>query len=138
MTWRDEEWSADGDVEYHTTSHVELAEFYADATTIRDGNSIKATSAMAGNVTCLYGRFSDDRTCLIEVEAVGACITFSGVEVCNLARTDSTPSESGDSGGGWSLNYEAWGVNKGHSGGKGYFTTIEEVEDNLNVTILTP
>lgn len=74
----------------------------------------------------------------VRVEAVGVCGTFSGVQVCYLAHTDATTSIAVDSGGGWSLNFVAWGVNMGHdSNGKGYFTPVEEVQDALNVTILT-
>lgn len=134
----DQEWGAKGDVEYLTTSHEELAEFYSDATKIRDVTGTKSTSSMPGGSVCFYGRSSDDRTCSIEVEAINVTVVAGGVTVSSLARTDDTPSISGDSGGGWSRNFTAWGINKGHDNqGKGYFTPVEVAEDALDVTIKT-
>ena len=63
MTFRDQEWGSGGDVEYYTTDHAELAEFYSDATTIKDVTSIKTTSTMVGGTVCVYGRSSNVRTC---------------------------------------------------------------------------
>jgi hypothetical protein len=138
MTLRDQEWGVGGDVEYHTTSHEELPEFYASSTTIRAVTGIRATNTMVGNAVCLYGRASNVRTCNHTVQAVGVTVTFSGVTVSNLARTNSTSSISGDSGGGWSFNNTAWGVNKGHDSlGRGYFTPVQQAQSALNVTIRT-
>ena len=139
MRWRSQVINHLGDVEYHTTSHVELAEFYATASHIRDVNGIKATDSMVGQNVCFYGRESNDRTCNIEVIAVGATIPVeNGYTFGNMALTDSTPSTDGDSGGGWSYGYVAWGVNSGHnSQGYGAFTPVEEAQDALNVTIRT-
>ena len=139
MTYRSQVFGPDGDVEYHTTSHVELAEFYATAANIRDVTGIKATDTMVGGTVCFYGRASDSRTCSIKVEAVNANVLAWGhTLVGNLARTDDTPSIGGDSGGGWSFNYTAWGIEHGPDvNGKGYFTPVEEAQDALNVTIKT-
>lgn len=129
-----------GDVEFHTTTHDELAEFYSDATTIRDVNSLKATSAMVGGgQVCVYGRGSNVRTCGHHVLAVGACVYQGLIDVCNLARTDTTSTEAGDSGGGWSLNFEAWGVHSGidELSGNGYFTPVERAQVAVNVIIKT-
>ena len=129
-----------GDVEYHTTSHVELAEFYATASHIRIVDDIQATDSMVGKNLCFYGRVSNDRTCNIEVEAVGVTIPNpkGGGNIGSQARTDDTPAVKGDSGGGWSYGFTAWGVNTAYDNlGRGYFTPIEEAEDALNVTIRT-
>ncbi len=129
-----------GDVEYHTTSHVELAEFYATASHIRDVDGIKATNSMVGQNVCFYGRKSNDRTCNIEVEAVNVIAPNpkSGSNFGSMARTDKTPAVKGDSGGGWSYGYVAWGVNSSYDQfGHGYFTPVEEAQDALNVTIKT-
>lgn len=138
MTFRDQEWGAGGDVEYHTTVHAELAEFYADATSIRGVVAIKPTNTMVGGNVCFYGRASNVRTCQHEVEEVGVSI-FDPSCPCtigNLARTDTSSSVDGDSGGGWSHDFTAWGVNSGKDQfGKGYFTPVEEAQDALNVTI---
>ena len=139
MRFRSEVTNYHGEVEYHTTSHVELAEFYATASRIRDVDDIKATDSMVGLNVCFYGRASDDRTCNIEVIAVGATVhTDEGYRFGNMAITDSTPSTKGDSGGGWSYGYVAWGVHSGTtSQGYGAFTPVEEAQDALNVTIRT-
>ena len=139
MRFRSEVTNYLGDVEYHTTSHVELAEFYATASRIRDVDDIKATDSMVGLNVCFYGRASDDRTCNIEVIAVGATVhSKEGYRFGNMAITDSTPSTKGDSGGGWSYGYVAWGVHSGTtSQGYGAFTPVEEAQDALNVTIRT-
>lgn len=129
-----------GDVEYHTTSHAELAEFYATSSHIRDVDGIKATDLMVGWSVCFYGRKSNSRTCNIEVEAVNVTIPGpnGGSNVGSLARTDDTPAVRGDSGGGWSYGYVAWGVNSAYDNyGRGYFTPVEEAQDALNVTIRT-
>ena len=94
-----------GDVAYFTTSHAELAEFYSDATTIRDVTSIKATSTMMeGAHVCFYGRASNNRTCNQTIDAVNISIYPSNCScnVGNLARTNTSSVASGDSGGGWS------------------------------------
>ena len=138
MTFIDEEEGSGGDVEYHTTEHVELAEFYSDETTIRDVTSIKTTATMVGGTVCVYGRSSNVRTCNHEVEAVNVSVKSGGCSctVGSLARTDSTSTIGGDSGGGWSYNYAAWGVHHGVDvNDKGYFTPVEEAEAALNVTI---
>ena len=140
MTFRDQEWGSGGDVEYYTTDHAELAEFYSDATTIRDVTSIKTTSTMVGGTVCVYGRSSNVRTCNHRVEAVNVN-TYDPDCPCtvgNLARTGSASTINGDSGGGWSKNYASWGVHKGvDAAGKGYFTPVEEAENQLSVTIRT-
>lgn len=138
MSWKDQEYGADGDVEYHTTDHSEYAEFYADSTNVRDVNGIKTTSTMVGNSVCVYGRSSNNRTCNHTVEAVDVTVLANGsVEVGNLARASNATTTGGDSGGGWSWGTTAWGVHHGQAGGKGYFTPVEEAQNALNVTILT-
>ncbi len=126
-----------GDAEFHTTpSHAVYDDFYADATNLRDVTSIRSTSSMVGSSICVYGRFSNRRTCGHRVEAINVCVTFSNVRVCNLARTASTTTIGGDSGGGWGFDNTAWGVHKGTGSGKGYFTPVQAVESGLGVTIL--
>ncbi len=140
ITLRDEEKGSGGDVEYPTTEHVEYAEFYSDATTIRDVTSIKTTATMVGGTVCVYGRASNVRTCNHEVEAVNVTVS-SGSGGCScmvgsLARTDSSSTTGGDSCGGWSYNHAAWGVHRGKdANAKGYFTPVEEAQSALNVTI---
>jgi len=137
--WKDEEYGLRGDVEYHTTTHVELAEFYASASTIRDVTSLQATSAMNGKSVCFYGRASNSRTCNHTVTAVDVVVVDdNGVTVGELARATNDSSQPGDSGGGWSWGTTAFGVQHGYdANGNGYFTMIESAEAALSVTVLT-
>lgn len=139
--WRSQVYNLSGDVEYHSTSSTvsgEIDDFHADASTIRDTAAIQSTSTMVGSSVCLYGRFSDVRTCNNVVTAINVTVTADGTtKVGNLARTNNTSSIPGDSGGGWSWNNTAWGVNHGiDSAGNGYFTPVQVAESALGVTIL--
>ncbi|AOE49420.1 chymotrypsin family serine protease [Kangiella sediminilitoris] len=138
MTWRSEE-RGNGDAEYHTTSHIEPAEFYATSASIRDVNSIKSTIFMfPGSSVCEYGRSSNTRTCNHDVIATGVTATFTdGVTVKNLVRVTGDNSIGGDSGGGWSWNNKAWGVHSGSNGTTSLFTPVQRVQKELNVTIKT-
>lgn len=138
MSWKKQVWGAGGDVEYHTTTHVELDDFYATAATIRDVTGTKSTFTMVGGSVCLYGRFSNVRTCNHQVTAIGATVNFDGKSVSNLALTNTTSSVPGDSGGGWSWNNTAWGVNTGRlltNPPQGIFTPVRQAEAVLGVTV---
>ena len=140
MTWRSQVINTLGDVEYHTTSHVELPEFYATATQIRDVDGIRATDTMVGHSICFYGRKSNDRMCNIEIVAVDYEITtVEGYTLGNMALTEpGTSIVKGDSGGGWSMGYTAWGVQSSvNTQGRALFTPVEEAQDALYVTIRT-
>lgn len=137
MTWRDQERDK-GDIEYHTTFHIELPEFFASATSIRDVESTKETLWMlTGNSVCVYGRSSNIRDCSHDIEATGVTVTFNdGVTVRKLVRASGDSSIGGDSGGGWSWNTEAWGVHSGSNGTVSYFTPVRRAERELNVDIM--
>lgn len=141
MTWRSQVFDLEGDVEYHTTSHVEYDDFYSDAATIRDVTGIKTTNTMTGSVTCVYGRSSNARTCNIEVEAVDVTVNANGTLVGSLARARSAAGFqviAGDSGGGWSVGNTAWGITHGYSPSDdevSYFTPVQEAQTALGVTI---
>jgi len=139
MTFKDQSWLEGGDVEWHTTTHAEFDDFYADAVNIRDVEDVRATNTMVGNTVCMYGRMSNVRTCNHTVEAVFVNVLADGnVPVGELARTTNNSAVRGDSGGGWSFNFTAWGVTHGFdANGKSYFTTAREAESQLAVAILT-
>ncbi len=138
MTWRSQE-RGNGDAEYHTTSHQELAEYYAKADEIRDVTGIRSTSSMiAGTQVCEYGRSSNTRTCNHEVISNNVTATFSdGVTVSNLVRVSVDNSIGGDSGGPWSWGTTAWGVHSGSNGTTSLFTPVQRVQSELNVTLKT-
>ena len=139
MVWRSQRRDFRGDVEYHTTSHWELAEFYANSTSIRDVTGIRPTGSMVGNSVCVYGRFSNVRTCNHTVEAVGVSLVFDGsVLTGNLVRVSGATTIGGDSGGGWSWNNTAWGIHTGIDGSdNAYFTPVQAAQSALGVTIMT-
>jgi len=138
MTFRSQE-RGDGDVEYHTTDHIEPAEFWASSTALRDVESTKATIWMLpGNSVCVYGRSSNVRDCTHKIEATGVTVTFTdGVTVRKLVRASGDSSIGGDSGGGWSWGTKAWGVHSGSNDVDSYFTPVGRAETELNVTIKT-
>lgn len=137
LTFRDQE-RGNGDVEYHTTDGVELAEFWAASNDLRDVKSTKQTIWMLpGNSVCVYGRSSNVRDCTHTIEATGVTATFTdGVTVSKLVRASGDSTIGGDSGGGWSWSTKAWGVHAGSNGVDSYFTPIRRAEIELNVDVL--
>ena len=138
ITWRSEVFNASGDVEYHTTSHVEYDDFYAQsgAANIRDVTGIKTTNTMVGSAVCFYGRASNVRTCNHEVEAVDVNVVVDGTPVGDQARASNDSAIGGDSGGGWSVGNTAWGVQSSHDNNdNSYFTPVQQAQTALGVTI---
>ncbi|MFC3195787.1 S1 family peptidase [Marinicella sediminis] len=138
MTFRSQE-RGNGDVEYHTTSHSEVAEYYAREDEVRDVTGIKWTILMLpGQSVCEYGRSDNVRSCNHDVIATGVTTTFTdGVTVSNLVRVSGDDSIGGDSGGPWSWGTVAWGVHSGSNGSTSVFTPVQRAQSELNVTILT-
>lgn len=137
MTYKSGVFGLSGDVEYHTTTHVEYDDFYSDATTIRDVSGIKTTNTMVGGSVCVYGRASNVRTCNHTVEAINVTVNAGGTTVGKLVRASNVSTIGGDSGGGWSWDYTAWGVHHGIGGGKSYFMPVQEAQTALGVTVKT-
>ena len=139
MTWRSQQFGGLGDVEYHTTSHGEVPEFYANSNSIRDVTGSKSTFTMLGGSVCRYGRSSDIRTCNHTVVAVGVWIVVDGRLLGNMALASNHSGIPGDSGGGWSWGSTAWGV---HTGGipivnQSIFTPIDVATAAVGVRLLT-
>lgn len=134
MTWRDQEFG-NGDVEYHTTTHIEPDDFYARQGEIRDVSGIRSTWTMFGGTVCEYGRSSNTRTCNHTVTGLFVTVNYSIGTVNNLVRVSGDNSIGGDSGGGWSFNNTAWGVHSGSNGSESYFTPAQLAESALGVTI---
>jgi len=135
MTWRNQVFNLLGDVEYHTTSHIEIDDFYASQGNIRDVSGIRSTWTMPGATVCEYGRSNNVRTCNHTVQATNVVVNYSSGTVGNLVRVSGDDSIGGDSGGGWSFNYTAWGVHSGSNGSQSFFTPAQQAEAILNVTI---
>ncbi|MCF6289099.1 MAG: S1 family peptidase [Proteobacteria bacterium] len=138
MTWRSQE-RGSGDVEYHTTTHTESAEYWASENALRDVTGIRWTIFMlTGQSVCEYGRSSNTRTCNHNVISNNVTATFTdGVTVSNLVRVTGDNSINGDSGGPWSWGTTAWGVHSGSNGSTSLFTPVQRAQSELNVTILT-
>ena len=139
MTHRREVYGDDGDAEYHTTVHEERAEFYRNSSTIRDVEDTKSTGSMVGAYACRYGRASDNAVCNHRVTRVLINTHDPGCDctVGNMAEATNASSQNGDSGGPMYRAYTAWGIHKGQADGYTYFMPIDEVEDELDVTVKT-
>lgn len=139
MTFRNQVYGLGGDVEYHTTSHIELDEYYPNDSTIWDVASVKTTSTMVGNSVCAYGRASNNRTCNHTVTATNVTSTDeNGVTVGKLAKaTNGSIFQLGDSGGPWSVGTQAWGIHVGVSGSDALFLPGQQAQNALGVSIKT-
>ena len=140
IDWQDQELDK-GDAEYHTSpTHIDLHEFWASSTELRDVESTKATLWMSvGDSVCVYGRSSNVRVCTHTIDAKNVTVVYTGgLTIRKLVRMNGDSTIGGDSGGGWSWGTKAWGVHSGSSTGLGtrsYFTPIRRVEKELNVDV---
>ncbi len=128
MIWRAQHLGSQGDVEYHTTSHLEPAEFYANSSDIRNVTGWRWTWAMQGAAVCRYGRSSNIRTCNHTVLSIGVSVNQNGTIVGNMVTANNHSGIGSDSGGGWSFGSTAWGIHSGSifSGSTSVFTPIFE------------
>lgn len=125
-----------GDVEWKTSGHLEPARFYASAGTLRDTNSLEARANISVNESiCVYGRFSNDRDCSLDVEDVSVGCTVDGVWNGRLVQMDGRAVVQGDSGGGWSFGTRAYGSTKGWCGGLDVFSVADLYDEALGVTV---
>ncbi|WP_281557685.1 hypothetical protein [Thalassomonas sp. RHCl1] len=128
MTWRNQHLGPLGDTEYHTTTHIEPAEFYASSGQIREVNNWRWTWSMPGASVCRYGRSSNIRTCNHTVLNIGVTVNQNGTLVGSMVTATNHSGIGGDSGGGWSWGNTAWGIHSGSiwSGTTSVFTPIYE------------
>ena len=128
MTWRGQHLGPLGDTEYHTTTHIEPAEFYASSGQIREVNAWHWTWSMPGSAVCRYGRSSNIRTCNHTVLNIGVTVNQNGTLVGSMVTASNHSGIGGDSGGGWSWGNTAWGIHSGSiwNGTTSVFTPIYE------------
>jgi len=112
IQWRREVYGLGGDVEYHTTVHKELPEFYANAIVRRDVTSTRSTGSMVGKSVCVYGRRSNRRECNHVVTTVGGTVLVplpdGGTKLIgNLVQVAGGGTLMGDSGGGVVLEHSS-------------------------------
>ncbi|WDE07916.1 hypothetical protein SG34_014115 [Thalassomonas viridans] len=139
MTWRRQHLGPSGDTEYHTTTHIEPAEFYATAGSIREVNAWRWTWSMPGAAVCRYGRSSNIRTCNHTVLNIGVTVNQNGTLVGSMVTASNHSGIGGDSGGGWSWGNTAWGIHSGSiwNGTTSVFTPIFEGMTSVGTFIKT-
>ncbi len=123
-----------GDVEWHTTNVTEEALFYADSGTVRNTMYLEPRTGISLNeIVCQYGRASNSRDCGLHVDDVSIACTLSGVYNNRLVQMSAITSTPGDSGGGWSYDYKAYGSQKGWCSGKDAWSVADLYDEALGV-----
>ncbi len=127
-----------GDIEWHVTNYAEVDDFYASANDIRDVGSVEARANISvGESVCQYGRASNDRDCTPHVFDVSLACTLEGVFNDRLVQMDVITSTFNDSGGGWSMNFVAFGSQKGWCNSKDTWSVADLYDEALGVTVNT-
>lgn len=133
-----------GDVEWKTSaSHIEPDDFYATATEVRDVQAVEPRANITvGESICVYGRSSNSRDCSHTVLRTSISCTNSGVFNDRLvAMNAKNTTIGGDSGGGWSFNFTAYGSHKGgctvDNGLRNVFSVADLYDEALGVTVRT-
>lgn len=121
-----------GDVEWYTTPEPEPDDFYADAVNVRDVQAVEPRAAIAVNESvCAYGRSSNDRDCTLEV--LNPSIVCGALN--RIVQMNGDTQIGGDSGGGWSFNFTAFGGHFGNCGGLDSFTAADLFDEALGVFV---
>jgi hypothetical protein len=132
-----------GDVEWKTSTHIEPDDFYASANDIRDVASVEPRANITvGEAICVYGRSSNSRDCSHTVFRTSISCTNSGVFNDRLvAMNAKNTTIGGDSGGGWSFNFTAYGSHKGgctvNNVLRNVFSVADLYDEALGVTVRT-
>jgi streptogrisin C len=124
-----------GDMEWHTSTHIEPNEFYATATSIRTVTSVEPWVAIAvNNWYCVYGRSSNNRQC---DDVYSTWVSVGSVQSLIAMRNDNTI--KGDSGGGWSFGNKAVGIHRGDKwiwfGSRNVWSVADLLPVALGVTV---
>lgn len=126
MPWVDEHVGSYGDIELHTSTHLEPAEFYDSSSNRRDVYDVAATYDFGiGDWVCVYGRTSG-YDCE-QIYDVSVSYYPDSRRAYNMIAVESHITSGGDSGGPWFLGNTAYGV---HSG-------VAKV-DGVNRSVFTP
>ncbi|HEX8210308.1 MAG TPA: hypothetical protein VF584_08970 [Longimicrobium sp.] len=122
-----ERFDADEDVQWHTTTHDEYPEFYADLTTsarVLTGRRLRSSTA-AGNTTCHRGMTTgyscgSVQSTTYQPTYAGACNGFTCTATYITVTGAGLACAGGDSGGPWFNGQTAFGIHKaGASSGTG-------------------
>ncbi len=141
---RGEHCGSHGDVEWKSSNHFELAEYWASPTDLRDVDS-RETWYSVNNVYCVFSRMTGTRTCdrvySTSVSQTGSSGACNGVKAKRLVAMDEDNTVGGDSGGPWSYSTEAAGIHKGDKwiwfGTRNTFTKASRLDEALGVRIRT-
>lgn len=126
--WGDVEWKRETDQYYYQPD-----DFYATSFSIRDVQSVEAIANISiGESICFYGRSSDDRDCSLDVHSV----SYSCLSANRLVQMDGDVTIGGDSGGGWSFNYKAYGGHKGDCASKNVFSVADYFDEAIGVSVM--
>ncbi|MGH3647317.1 MAG: hypothetical protein ACRDTM_09090 [Micromonosporaceae bacterium] len=128
-----------GDVEWKTSTHIEPAQFYASSSDLRNVNAVEPRANITvGESICSYGRSSNVRDCSLDVAQTSWSCTVSGVTNNRLVRMNGVGSTiGGDSGGGWSFNFTAYGSHKGKCSTNAVFSVADLYDEALGVRVRT-
>jgi len=123
-----------GDIEWYTTNEFEADDFYADEfNNIRDVAAVEPRANIAvGETICVYARASNHRDCTLEVENPDV---FCGFPQQKLVQMNGAVTIDGDSGGGWSFNFTAYGGHYGRCWGKSSFSVADLFDEALGVAV---
>ncbi len=123
-----------GDVEWYTTAQNEADDFYADEfNNIRDVAAVEPRANIAiGEAICVYGRASNHRDCSLRVENPDV---FCGFPQQKLVQMNGAVTIGGDSGGGWSFNFTAYGGHFGLCFNKSSFSVADLFDEALGVAV---
>jgi len=103
-----------GDLQWHTTGHIEPAYYYSKPNTRWPVRSI-ATSISKGEWVCAYSRMKGERNC-DRVFRTSVSVNYSCCpKMKRLVAMERNSNIGGDSGGPWSWYDKAYGI---HSGSK--------------------
>lgn len=130
-----------GDVQWHTSSHIEPNEFYATATQIRTVTSVEPWLGIVwGNWYCVYGRSSNNRQC-DDVYSIFVVSWSGGTLIGNLVAMRDDNTIAGDSGGTWAWGTDAAGGHRGDQwiwfSWRNIFSVADLYPAALGVTVLS-
>ncbi|MBF9131564.1 hypothetical protein I0C86_21735 [Plantactinospora sp. S1510] len=133
-----------GDVQWHTTSTSQPDDFYASVGEIRDIASVEPQSGITvGEAVCVFGRSSNVRGCGTTVTYPISSCTLDGFTYGQLAAMSGPGTiAAGDSGGGWSFDWTAYGsttgwCNFGDNIGRAVWSAADRYDEALGVSVRT-
>jgi hypothetical protein len=133
-----------GDIQWHTTPSPQADDFYASTTEIRDVAAVEPQSGITvGEAVCVFGRSSNVRGCGTTVTYPISSCTLDGFTYGQLAAMSGPGTiAGGDSGGGWSFNWTAYGsttgwCNFGDNIGRAVWGAADRYDEALGVSVRT-